>query len=714
VTEQVDKNATGCWNDKFFVLHTELNRDELEHFFLERYQPTPLTSPWNGGSGYYEKDNKAAIQSILESDSSRFAAYRQTIKLVKAILKGSNTKQKPEREQKTELFKRLRARLDDHSLKWLDATVALGETDSKGNTSATYAPILGTGGNDGRLEFSNNFMQRLVELFLSPKAKPKQNLELLGSALFGEVGRFLGKSPIGQFDPGSAGGVNLTVGLEGNAAVNPWYYILMIEGSLTLATAAVGRFRGSFQNGGRTGSSFPFTVSHLGSGNGKLAPEEANRHELWVPLWKRPASFAEVQYLFAEGRAQNGKMQAKNPIEFSLALASFGTSRGISGFTRYAFLQRNGKSYFATPLGYHPTGSRDGASLIREVERWFASFRGVLAAHAAGARSLVNRYDSAVMEYLKTGQQLGFTRVMENLGLLHQYISRNEKLREKIRPFPQLSPEWANEANDGSIEFRLAHSLGSLGDSAADPTSTIRAQLSPYNPNSQKWDEVGYIPRWVGRDLTERMANLLEHRLRVAHGSPKLLRGGPASPIRGSVGASPHDIAEFIAENLNESRMERLLFGLALVKPPRNRPRDENWGTGFLIPQYIIPKLALHQGPSLPQSADDDVANRSQVMRVFEQNIDYRTPPPAIPRMLYSGKVKSALREARRFLLSRPLVLPEDLTNLKLLGHLQARRLAAALLFPISTSTYFHLAKHLIDINRTQYDSIEESEQSYV
>ena len=99
--------------------------------------------------------------------------------------------------------------MSDQALSWLDATSALGEVDEKGETSVRFAPILGTGGNDGRLEFSNNFMQRLCEFFLSPKAKPKETEELLKSALYGSVGRYLSSNPVGQFDPGSAGGVNL-------------------------------------------------------------------------------------------------------------------------------------------------------------------------------------------------------------------------------------------------------------------------------------------------------------------------------------------------------------------------------------------------------------------------------------------------------------------------------------------------------------------------
>ncbi len=47
VGEQADKQARGWWQGERFCLLTTLSRDELETFFLEKYEPTPLLSPWN-------------------------------------------------------------------------------------------------------------------------------------------------------------------------------------------------------------------------------------------------------------------------------------------------------------------------------------------------------------------------------------------------------------------------------------------------------------------------------------------------------------------------------------------------------------------------------------------------------------------------------------------------------------------------------------------
>ncbi|MBI2802515.1 MAG: type I-U CRISPR-associated protein Csx17 [Gammaproteobacteria bacterium] len=53
-----DSEATGFWRDDMFVLRTRLTKEELREFFLDRYRPTPLLSPWNGRAGFLEGEEK--------------------------------------------------------------------------------------------------------------------------------------------------------------------------------------------------------------------------------------------------------------------------------------------------------------------------------------------------------------------------------------------------------------------------------------------------------------------------------------------------------------------------------------------------------------------------------------------------------------------------------------------------------------------------------
>ena len=70
VSEQADQDARACWRNDVFVLSSCLDRDGLLDFFLQRYQPTPIMAPWAGGSGFFPKDNQAAINALAAQNIS--------------------------------------------------------------------------------------------------------------------------------------------------------------------------------------------------------------------------------------------------------------------------------------------------------------------------------------------------------------------------------------------------------------------------------------------------------------------------------------------------------------------------------------------------------------------------------------------------------------------------------------------------------------------
>ena len=56
------------------------------------------------------------------------------------------------------MVQEFRNRCPDALLPWIDAAVVLTGEDT------FFPPLLGTGGNDGRLDFSTNFHQRLLDV----------------------------------------------------------------------------------------------------------------------------------------------------------------------------------------------------------------------------------------------------------------------------------------------------------------------------------------------------------------------------------------------------------------------------------------------------------------------------------------------------------------------------------------------------------------------
>jgi CRISPR-associated protein Csx17 len=79
VDEQADTETRGWWEGERFCLLTKLSKEELEAFFLDKYAPTPLIAPWNGGSGFFPKDNRKSINAIAASKAERFGDFRIAI-----------------------------------------------------------------------------------------------------------------------------------------------------------------------------------------------------------------------------------------------------------------------------------------------------------------------------------------------------------------------------------------------------------------------------------------------------------------------------------------------------------------------------------------------------------------------------------------------------------------------------------------------------------
>ena len=168
-----------------------------------------------------------------------------------------------EKAAKDEFVSDLRGKvLTDDGLLWLDAALAMRTGQKKNRVEA---PTLGSGGNIGNSDFSARFAQLLPEV-VSLRADapiPANSAPWLGAALFGSPARGMQKISVDQFDPGKAGGANGTQGMEASPTLNPWDYVLMLEGSLALAGNTSRRL-----GAGRSAASFPFVVESTSAGHG--------------------------------------------------------------------------------------------------------------------------------------------------------------------------------------------------------------------------------------------------------------------------------------------------------------------------------------------------------------------------------------------------------------------------------------------------------------
>ena len=496
--EAADPHARGWWENECFHLRTTLGRDALLHFFLHDYAPSPIIAPWNGGSGFYAGDNKDGFDPLATGQvAGRFgnisSAIRSTVRTVAAL----KLAERPEGEAKVGLVAALRAELADAALLWLDAVLAL----SRGGLA--YPELLGTGGNDGRLDFTNNFARRLVSrakpagLFeVSSGEASKEAARLLEASLLAAPVLGLCSAKIGQFAPGAAGGPNATNGYSADSEVNSWDFVLMLEGAAAFAGAATRRHQhapGGATAGTttRSGASFPFTVRAVGAGWGGVdaADENDARAEFWAPIWMRPARALEIDSLLGEGRAVLNERTASDGLDFARAAASLGVSRGFQAFERFGFLMRAGRTYLATPIGRRSAAPSPATQLVADLDAggWLERVRrvGRNDEEPGAARRAVKRLEDALFGLLAAREgSREVERAIVALGHIAGWLALSPSGRKAIAtPPPILSPAWLQRADDGSAEFRVAAALAALGlpalPRAAPPSDAQVPQAAP-------------------------------------------------------------------------------------------------------------------------------------------------------------------------------------------------------------------------------------------
>ena len=546
-----------------------------------------------------------------------------------------------------------RARLPDGFVSWLDTACALGATGEVG-----FNPLLGSGGNEGRLDFSNNFMQRIRDALLSPDRGRAETLCV--AALQGTNVDALVRAAVGQYDPGHAGGANQGHGVaEDRVVVNPWDFVLAIEGALLLASSMARRARV-----GAAGSlSCPFTVRTSPVGYATSQPGERARAETWLPVWRRPTSLAELRQLFCEARSQVGRRPASTGLDFARAAGTLGVDRGVDAFARYVYLERRGKNFVALPAGRVTVRLRPDVRLLDEldpirerVDRFLRQFGSPPASMERAARLV----EEATFACALQPDTFRFQALLRTLGRLDALVAARDRDREpKLhRPLLGLSPRWIGRADDGSVEIRLAAALQAVR--GAGGVGPLRANMSPVDPKRPWTWATGKGQRaWVGSDVVERLGGALARRMRDAG-----REGGRELPLRARLALHSSDAMALVLGATDDRALEDLLWGCGLVD--WRRPGREALARRWTRPVMDLPLSRAWAALKLlfvPGGVGGEALR----------------PEPRIVGLLQAGRSREALEVAVRRLRTAglaPLVAPHAARE-------PPARLLAGLLVPV-------------------------------
>lgn len=722
--EQADGQARGWWDGGRFRLATTLDRDGLVEFFLHRYEPTPLVAPWLKGSGFFQANDKG-VAPLEASTAPRLQRVRNGIAASRAVLVDLAEADRAVREIKAEAKSRSLTRAQRDALKnsddykrrlataervfkdikdrmipeirnvwrgphreWMDAALTLDD-----QLTAKYPALLGTGGNDGRLDFTNNFMQRLQDLFDtgSTDAAPHATAQgWLISALWGEtVPGYVTGLAIGQFIPGAAGGANSVNGAQGDSLLNPFDYVLMLEGSVILR-ASVNR---QLDARAPQRAAAPFVApAHAAGYASAAAADESARGEQWMPVWAQPMALNEVRRLFAEGRVQIGREAAARPLDFARAAMRMGVSRGITAFQRFGYIERNGQSNLAVPLGRFEVrdAQPEYASCLDDLASWMNRLHRESNGKDASARLTLatRRVADACFDAASDPETpLRWQELLLALGEVEAVMKTGSGFR--VHPIPLLSRDWVRAADDGSPEFRLALSF------ALQTGARSAATGISINPMRRHWLPLGpgRFPRFaVAGDamrprLEKRADVVIDGRDGIADAIALISRqlieaaqsSGRAFPLMHAPGgaASLEDLAQWLIGGVDANRtfaLGRALMALdprewqkepiSLIRPAAHTvPFDDGW---------VCIRLACLPWPLGSQGAP--------------------VCDPALIRRLASGDAAAALEIALRRL--RPAGVRPSLRSATVDAD-TARRWAAALVFPISVRDAEYLLRVL-------------------
>jgi CRISPR-associated protein Csx17 len=717
-SEHGDRAAKGCWQGDRFVLHSRFDREGLADFFFESYVPTPVLAPWNGGSGFYFQEEKLnekdpgtgkkrktgkrnqpteatrVVEAIATTTDSRFSVYRSSIQATRAILHRRGYDRAPDGCEKDDLLIELRGCWPDDAVCWLDCVLVLVSDSFRARSMTglvpSYTTLLGSGANDGNADFSSNFMQRLATVLLdSGNIQSGCSRGWFLASLFGcPTPRAVINALAGQYSPGNAGGPNMTSGFKGDSSVNPWDFILLIEGSLAFAAAAVKRH-------GETGPSAlasPFAVRTSGAGYASGSPKDevadkSHTEELWLPLWEKRTSIAELLSVLSEGRAQIGKSAATNGVDFARSICGCGTERGFSEFVRYGFLTRRGDSSSATPLGRFRVRRDARVDLLSEADAWLARLRqqaSPLAKKApAAVTGALNQLERHILELCSHGGAGRLLDVLAALGATERAVAGSLKWAKhkdvRIAPLFGLSSRWLEDANDNSVEYRLAVALA--GVSASLGKGQERLRLRQHLEPLRRADHAELRrPEWTDknseRDVVWHEGDLVSALNAIA--ARRLMRfqqaGADGWPDWSPRCASLADIIAFIEGRVNEDLLADLLWGIACVdraKAAATPSATETGGSG-------------ESEDDKPPAPDAAPSAFYALLKLCHHRLPKGEGPiPLVPAILNramngDGTAASELA-ARRLRASglRPLVYTLPVT-----GDI-ARRTAAAVLFPI-------------------------------
>lgn len=449
---------------------------------------------------------------------------------------------------------------------------------------ATDNPLFLRRGEAGNSEIFRSFWSYFVACKDQPADLVRASLFLRQSSLWDKE-----KSPGTPFFPDSIKTYNNGLGwIVETFPFNALDYLLAVEGALALR-GAVSR---TLAANSRRFAAFPFVFD-----SGEDFVDDSNEvkgtaSSVWLPLWDRPAAYAELESFICDAQARLPDKEARFSAEFARALRAQGVDAGFSGWQEFRFKMKASRVPWVCTGRYLGAVANQQALHLNDAlaplddSGFFDQFEPRYKGNKVESRSphpVRAVLNAAIEEMISEPTPEGALEVLVRLYGACRQMALSESFRDTLRGggtvfFSSLPQEpWKNllQGLEQLPEFRIARALASItglerqrkqinGKPAFSAVQPFLGSLLPLKRGPTGW----YLPTdsktsskqavWSGTDICHDLALVLSRRyLDSLDDDLPALRSPQPAPLT--------DILTFLNGALDDYRIARWTEALSLI-----------------------------------------------------------------------------------------------------------------------------------------------------
>jgi CRISPR-associated protein Csx17 len=309
---------------------------------------------------------------------------------------------------------------------------------------------------------------------------------------------------------------------------------------------------------------------------------------LWLPVWKRPTTFAELESFILDSQARLPGREARFTAEFARAVRSQGVDSGFAGYQEFRFKMKGARVPWVCSGRYLAVGGTqvhtDAAELLRPADEvGFLDQLQVDVKKGRVHRRLLGKTLDAVENAMSEIEPHRYVTLLECLFEIMSLLSISKRFREAVGHQPTFLPPLPQEPWIEALrglgsepEFEIARAVASIigrvrqNDGTWSSAEPMLGSILPLRLSGANW----YLPEpkspqavWSGADLCLDLTRVLARRYHDSQtdAAPAL---GSAYPARLST------VLRFLDGELDDARIARSIEALSLIdwKPIWNAP----------------------------------------------------------------------------------------------------------------------------------------------